>query len=146
LSGYLSANRVYPADKVAVSVLTSAGFSNAPDAIADAIAQLLLASSDDTQVARALFASLSRGEIERARFTVNGNAYFDAQTLADYAASLGPLGAPDRVVRRGSKGLRGGLTSERFLFYFGQRKLLAMLRAEPDTQRVEQFTIYPYTD
>ena len=146
LSGYLSANRVYPADNVAVSVLTSAGFSNAQDAIADAIAQILLASSDDTQFARALFASLSRGEIDRSRFTVNGNQYFDAATLADYAASLGPLGPPDRVVRRGTKGLRGGLTSERFLFYFGQRKLLAVLRAEPDTQRVEQFTVYPFSD
>jgi CubicO group peptidase (beta-lactamase class C family) len=146
LSGYLSANRVYPNDKVAVSVLTSAGFSNAPDAIADAIAQLLLANSDDTQFVRVLFAALSRGEIDRSRFTVNGNEYFDAQTLTDYAASLRPLGAPDRVVRRGIKGLRGGLTSERFLFYFGQRKLLAVLRAEPDTQRVEQFTVYPYSD
>ena len=146
LSGYLSANRVYPADRVAVSVLTSAGFSNAQDAIADAIAQILLASSDDSQFARALFASLSRGEIDRSRFTVNGNQYFDAATLADYAASLGPLGPPDRVVRRGTKGLRGGLTSERFLFYFGQRKLLAVLRAEPDTQRVEQFTVYPFSD
>jgi D-alanyl-D-alanine carboxypeptidase len=146
LSGYLSANRVYPADKVAVSVVTSAGFSNAQDAIADAIAQILLADSDDTQFARALFASLSRGEIDRSRFTINGNEYFDAAVLADYAASLGPLGAPDRVVRRGIKGLRGGLTSERFLFHFGQRKLLAVLRAEPDTQRVEQFTVYPYSD
>jgi D-alanyl-D-alanine carboxypeptidase len=127
-------------------VLTSAGFSNAQDAIADAIAQILLASSDDTQFARALFASLSRGEIDRSHFTVNGNEYFDAATLADYTASLGPLGPPDRVVRRGPKGLRGGLTSERFLFYFGQRKLLAVLRAEPDTQRVEQFTVYPYAD
>lgn len=146
LSGYLSANRVYPADKVAVSVLASAGFSNAQDAIADAIAQILLASSDDTQFARSLFTSLSRGEIDRSRFTVNGNEYFDAPTLADYAASLGPLGAPDRVLRRGTKGLRGGLTSERFLFYFGQRKLLAVLRTEPDTQRVEQFTVYPFSD
>ena len=146
LAGYLSANRVYPTDKVAISVLTNAGFSNAPDAIADAIAQLLLATSDETQFARALFAMLSRGEIDRTRFTVNGNDYFSAQTLTDFAASLGPLGVPDRVVRRGTKSLRGGLTSERFLFYFGQRKLLAVLRAEPDTQRVEQFTIYPYFD
>ncbi len=146
LSGYLSTNRVYPADKVSISVLTSAGFSNASDAIADAIAQILLANSDDTQFARSLFATLSRGEIDRSRFTVNGNEYFNAPTLADYAASLGPLGAPDRVVRRGIKGLRGGLTAERFLFYFGQRKLLVVLRAEPDTQRVEQFTVYPYSD
>ena len=146
LSGFLSANRVYPADQVAITVLTSAGFSNAQDAIADAIAQLLLANADDTSFARALFASLSRGGIDRSRFTVNGNEYFDAQTLADYATSLGPLGAPDRVVRRGTQGLRGGLTVERFLFHFGSRKLLIVLRAEPDTQRVEQFAVYPFSD
>jgi D-alanyl-D-alanine carboxypeptidase len=146
LSGFLSSNRVYPADKVAITVLTSAGFSNAQDAIADAIAQLLLANSDETAFVRKLFISLSRGEIDRSRFTVNGNDYFDAQTLADYAKSLAPLGEPDRVVRRGAKGLRGGLTVERFLFHFNQRKLLIVLRAEPGSQRVEQFAVYPFSD
>jgi CubicO group peptidase (beta-lactamase class C family) len=146
LAGYLSVNRVYPKDGVAITVLTNAGFSNAPEAIADAIESIVFAAPDEAAQARALFDMLAAGRIDRSRFTANGNEYFTEQALADYASSLAPLGAPVAVTPQREKRLRGGLTVEVFNFKFKDRTLLAVLRAEPDTGKVEQFTIYPSGD
>jgi CubicO group peptidase (beta-lactamase class C family) len=146
LAGYLSENRVYPGDGVAITVLTSGGFSNAQGAIADAIESIVFAVSDATAQARAIFDMLAAGRIDRSLFTTNGNDYFTEQALADYAASLAPLGPPVAVTLQGQKRLRGGLTVERFNFKFKDRTLVAVLRAEPDTGKVEQFTIYPGGD
>lgn len=146
LAGFLAVNRVFPGDSVAISVFTNAGFSNAHDAIANAIESVLLAGTDETAQAKALYEMLSAGRIDRALFTKNGNDYFSEQALADYASSLAPLGPPVEVTQRGRKQLRGGLTVERFSFKFNDRTLLAVLRAEPDTGKVEQFTIYPSGD
>jgi len=143
LAGFLSVNRVYPKDGAAITVLTSGGFSNAQEAIADAIEAIVFAAADETAQARALYDMLSAGRIDRSLFTKNGNDYFTEQALADYAASLAPLGPPVAVTLRGKKQLRGGLTVERFNFKFEDRTLLAVLRAEPGTGKVEQFTIYP---
>lgn len=143
LAGYLAVNRVYPQDGVAIAVLTSAGFSNAHEAIADAIESIVFAVADETAQARALFDMLAAGRIERSLFTANGNDYFTEQALADYASSLAPLGPPVAVTLQGKKQVRGGLTVERFNFKFKDRTLLAVLRAEPETGKVEQFTIYP---
>jgi len=146
LAGFLSVNRVYPKDGAAITVLTSGGFSNAQEAIADAIEAIVFATADETAQARALYDMLSAGRIDRGLFTNNGNDYFTEQALADYAASLAPLGPPVAVTLRGKKQLRGGLTVERFNFKFADRTLLAVLRAEPGTGKVEQFTIYPSGD
>lgn len=146
LDGYLSVNRAFPADGLAITVLTNAGFSNAHEAIANAIESVLFASTDQAAQARALYDMLSAGRIDRSLFTKNGNDYFTEQALADYASSLAPLGPPLEVTQRGQKQLRGGLTVERFTFRFKDQTLLAVLRAEPDTGKVEQFTIYPSGD
>jgi hypothetical protein len=125
-------------------VLTNAGFSDAPDTIANAIESILFVGADeDTAQARALYEMRSAGRIDRSLFTRNGNDYFTEQAIADYAASLAPLGSPVEVTRRGKRQLRGGLTVERFTFKFKDRTLLAVLRAEPATGKVEQFTIDP---
>jgi hypothetical protein len=144
LAGYLAVNRVFPDDGVAITVLTNAGFSDAPETIANAIESILFVGADeDTAQARALYEMLSAGRIDRSLFTRNGNDYFTEQAIADYAASLAPLGPPVEVTRRGKRQLRGGLTVERFTFKFKDRTLLAVLRAEPATGKVEQFTIDP---
>ena len=147
LDGYLSVNRVFPGEGVAITVLTNAGFSNAHDAIANAIESIVFAGTDQaTAQARALYDMLSTGRIDRSLFTKNGNDYFTEQALADYAASLAPLGPPVEVSQRGTRQLRGGLTVERFTFRLKDRTLLAVLRAEPGSGKVEQFTIYPSGD
>ncbi len=146
LTAYLASNRVYPADRAAISVFINAGFSNSQDAIADAIEGVLFNREDDVARARAVYAMLLSGSIDRARFTDNGNFYFTAQALADYRASLAALGELQDIVRMKPPALRGGLTSERYLLRFAGRRLLAVVRAEPETGRIEQFALYPYSD
>jgi D-alanyl-D-alanine carboxypeptidase len=145
-TGYLSSNRVYPADRAAITVFINAGFSNSQDAIADAIEAIVFDDADETRQVQSVFNMLRTGQIDRSRFTDNGNFYFSSTVVTDYRASLTPLGEPTRIERRGTKGLRGGLTVERYIFTFPDRKLLCVVRAEPSTGRIEQFTLYPFTD
>lgn len=145
-SAYLSSNRVYPADRAAITVFISAGFSNGQDAIADAIEAILFDDADATREVRSVFNMLRNGQIDRSKFTDNGNFYFAPTVLLDYRTSLTALGEPTRIERRGSKGLRGGLTVERYIFTFADRKLLGVVRAEPSSGRIEQFTLYPFAD
>ena len=146
LTGYLSTNRVYPANGAAVTVAINAGFSNTQDAIADAIEAVILELQDDTAVALALFNMVRTGQIDRSRFTENAIFYFTPIALADYSRSLTPLGEVTSVVRRTPAALRGGLSSEEFIFTFASRKLLGILRTEPDSGRVEEFSLEPFTD
>jgi len=141
--GYLSENRIYPDDRAAIVVLDNADFGDAQTAIADAIENVLFADTGDVGRARSVFECLRAGKIDRAAFTANGNYYFTAQALADYRASLAPLGEPKSFVRDSSS-LRGGFTAERYTLDYGNRKLTIVLRAEPGPNgRIEQFTVYP---
>lgn len=145
-TAYLSSNRVYPLDRAAITVLTNAGFSNSQDAIADAIEEVLFNDADETREIRSVFEMLRTGKIDRSRFTDNGNFYFTPVVLADYRSSLMPLGDPRRVVRQEPSALRGGLTVEKYIFTFVDRKLQAVVRAEPSTGRIEQFALFPFSD
>jgi CubicO group peptidase (beta-lactamase class C family) len=145
-TGFLTENRIFPKDRAAIAVFTNAGFSNAQGAIADAIEAVIFETPDDTAQARALFSMLREGRIDRSKFTANGNFYFSKLALADFATSLKPLGEPRSVARIGTHGLRGGFTSDRFVFTFKSRKMIATLRAEPDGGRIEQFTFDPAGD
>jgi D-alanyl-D-alanine carboxypeptidase len=141
ISGFLSENRVYPDDKTAIVVLTNADFGSAQTAIADATAAILFPDTDQTRVARGLFDQLRAGQIDRARFTPNANAYFSDQALQDFASSLGPLGAPTGFILR-AKSMRGGMTSEVYRVTYPDRALTIILRAYPDG-KVEQFLVQP---
>lgn len=146
LTSWLSENRVYVADRAAVSVFINAGFSNSQDAIADAIEAVLFGTTTEVAEARTTFEALRAGTIERARFTDNGNFYFTPAVLADYRASLAPLGPLEGITALGKPGLRGGLTTERYLLSFASRKLLAVVRREPGSGRIEQWAVYPYSN
>jgi D-alanyl-D-alanine carboxypeptidase len=142
-AGYLSENRIYPDDRAAIVVLDNADFGDAQTALADAIEGILFADSGDTSRALSVYRALREGRIDRDAFTRNGNFYFTATTLADYRASLAPLGEP-KSVSRDSTALRGGLTAEKYTLDFGTKKLTIVLRAEPGPNgRIEQFTVYP---
>jgi CubicO group peptidase (beta-lactamase class C family) len=141
--GFLSENRIYPEDRAAIVVLDNADFGNAHTVIADAIQNILFADAGDVSRARALYAALRDGKADRAAFTANGNFFFTPQVLADYRASLAPLGEPKSFVRTNSA-LRGGFTSEAYRLDFGTRQLSIVLRAEPGANgKIEQFTVYP---
>ena len=59
-----------------------------------------------TARARKVFDMLRAGKIDRSLFTVNGNYYFTPTAIADYRASLAPLGQPTSIRQRSAK-LRG---------------------------------------
>lgn len=140
VSGVTTENRVFPDQKAAVTVLTNSDFGGAPGAIADRIEAVLFPDTDQTRVARALFDQLQAGRIDRSRFTANANAYFTDQAVADFASSLGPLGAPDSFQARGKR-MRGGMTSEVYSLSFpGGVRARIVLRALPDG-KVEQFMV-----
>jgi hypothetical protein len=58
---------------------------------------------------KTIMTGLQKGEIDRGLFTANCNDYYDADALADYKSSLGPLGAVTEVTKSRSS-LRGGMT------------------------------------
>jgi CubicO group peptidase (beta-lactamase class C family) len=141
--GYLADNRVYPADKAAVTVFVNADFGNAHNAIADGIEAMILGQDPDTARARGAFDQLRRGEADRSLFTENFNTYLTPQVLADHRAGLMALGEPQSFVRLRPPRLRGGFTSELYEVRYPDRKLTISLRAEPNGGKIEEFLIYP---
>ncbi len=146
VSGFTARNAVFPDDRAAIVVLVNQDASNAPERMANRIAALLFAPAG-SQVdkalsqARSIFAGLQHGRIDRALFTANGNSYFDAQALSDFATSLGPLGEP-RAFTQLSQSLRGGMTLRRYSVRFAARTLRVWTFALPDG-RLEQFMVAP---
>ena len=144
VSGFTAKNDVYVDDRAAVVVLTNLDAANAYDLIATKIGTLLFTTVDSatpktTELARKIFEGLQRGEIDRALFTSNANAYFSAQALKDFAASLGPLGAPKEFAQA-SQGLRGGMTLRRYRVKFPQKNVRITTFWMPDG-KLEQFQV-----
>ncbi len=124
-------------------VMVSGDFGDAQTAVADRIEGQLFPQANKTARARAVFDMLREGQIDRSRFTVNGNFYFTPTALADYRASLAPLGQPTGFRQRSAK-LRGGFTAESYTVSYPGRTLTVVLRAEPGANgKIEQFTVYP---
>jgi len=146
VSGFTARSEVYPDDKVAIVVLVNLDASPASGQIANRIATALFAAAaTDTQravdQARAIFAGLQKGEVDRSLFTANMNAYFTPQALADFASSLGPLG-PAASVTQAGQSLRGGMVLRRFAIAAGGRNLGVTAFVMPDG-KIEQFLVAP---
>jgi D-alanyl-D-alanine carboxypeptidase len=146
VSGFTSDNMVLPQDKVAIAVLTNQEAVGAAGAIAGKLAALLagLPPSDakqSTDQARQIFLGLQNGKIDRALFTENCNAYFDAQALGDYASSLKALGEP-LAFRQIAKELRGGMTFRIYDVFFPHQHLTVTEYQMPDG-KIEQYLVIP---
>jgi D-alanyl-D-alanine carboxypeptidase len=144
VSGFTAKNDVYVDDRAAVVVLTNLDAANAYDLIATRIGTLLFTTTDPatpktTELARKVFEGLQRGEIDRALFTSNANAYFSEQAVKDFAASLGPLGAPQEFAQA-AQGLRGGMTLRRYRVKFPQKNVRITTFWMPDG-KLEQFQV-----
>ncbi|HTI62266.1 MAG TPA: serine hydrolase domain-containing protein [Gemmatimonadaceae bacterium] len=144
VSGFTAENDVYPDDRTAVVVLTNLDATGAPGQIARRIADALFATSDAataraTAQARAIFLGLQHGSVERSLFTTNANAYFSARALADFASSLGPLGAPTEFVQT-RQSLRGGMTFRAFRVRAGGRTMTVTTFTTADG-KLEQYQV-----
>lgn len=145
--GFTSDNYVFPAEKVAIAVLTNQDAARAAGVIARGMAPLLLnatqkpATVAETQ-ALELFENFQQGKIDRRLFTDWCNAYFSEQALGDFRSSLGPLGTPSSVKQLGED-LRGGMTYRAFRVEFAQGKPLTITTyTEPDG-KLEQYLVLP---
>jgi len=141
LSGVLTSNTVWPAEKRAVSVIANADFGDPQTVISQRVAFLLRPSTGATATARSLVAQLQAGRIDPALLTDNGRAWFTPARLADFGRSLAPLG-PLRMLEGQGVQVRGGMTWYGFDAAFGARTLSVSMRLTPDG-KVEQFLIGP---
>lgn len=146
VSGYTSINHIYPEDHAAIVVFTNIypGSAGAPGMIADRIARVLFETAETeetaaTKTARIIYDGLAKGTIDRAAFTESANGYFTPEAVADYAASLAPLGPPAEFAATG-KTLRGGLTIRTFRIRAGNVTMELTMMTHPDG-RIEQYII-----
>jgi CubicO group peptidase (beta-lactamase class C family) len=144
VSGFTTDNSIYPDEHAAVVVMTNLDATAAPHQIASRVADVLFRATDAaTQKAvgqaKAIFAGLQRGTIDRSLFSDNANAYFSAQAIADFASSLAPLGAPSEFTQAG-QGLRGGMVYRQFRIRCGKKTLTLTTYTLPDG-KLEQYQI-----
>ncbi|HEX9161853.1 MAG TPA: serine hydrolase domain-containing protein, partial [Thermoanaerobaculia bacterium] len=143
ISGFTSENDVYPDDRVAIVALTNIDAASAASQIAARIGQLLFTPPANAALDQAtqIFAALRSGRIDRSLFTSNANAYFSEQALADFAASLTPLGAPTSFTQTGEHS-RGGMTMRDYRIVFRKQAFHVWTFTMPDG-KLEQYMIAP---
>ncbi len=144
VSGFTATNDVFPDDGVAVAVLTNMDATNASREIATKIEEIVFAQSEPgTAEALAemkkILATLQQGKVDRSLFTENAKAYFDQETVADFAAALGPLGEPKKFEQT-EQSLRGGMTLRRYEIKFATKTLRLTTFLMPDG-KIEQYQI-----
>jgi CubicO group peptidase (beta-lactamase class C family) len=146
VSGYTTTNDIYPDQNTAVVVFTNIypGAAGATGQIAGRIAGILFAQTDSVagaarDLARRIYDGLARGSLDAGLFTDNATAYFSSAVIADYQASLGPLGAPTEFVATGES-LRGGMTIRSYRIRAGSVVMDLTTMTLPDG-RIEQYLI-----
>jgi D-alanyl-D-alanine carboxypeptidase len=143
VTGFVSDNVVLPDDGVAVAVLTNhmaGGAGQIASLAADTLAGTKRSAAEEQ--ALAIYRGLQKGEIDRNLLAPNLNDYFDAQTVADFKSSLGPLGEPLTFSQVGKDGLRGGMTFRAFRIVYPTRKLSLTTYTYPDG-KLEQYLVDP---
>jgi D-alanyl-D-alanine carboxypeptidase len=145
-SGFISQNVTLPDDHISVTVLTN-GQGRAAPSIERQIEDLLLAPAIDPEAAsalehaRQLFTGLQKGQLKKALLTGDAIAYFTDQAIADFAASLGPLGEPTSFTQSGHEG-RGGMMERSFSIRAGGKAMSLVTYIMPDG-RFAQYMIDP---
>jgi D-alanyl-D-alanine carboxypeptidase len=136
VSGFTTNNMVWLDQGAAVAVFANKENSSAPGRLSHQIGQLLLKEELDPHAGAALaqakqiFGDLQQGKIDSSLLTADAVAYFSPQVIADYAASLKPLGVPKSFVQV-QYGLRGGFTYRVFEIGFADKTLHLSTYATP---------------
>jgi hypothetical protein len=145
-SGFISANATYPDDRMAITVFTNQDDPAAHE-IAREIEHILMKPAVDPDAPKALslvktvYSQLSEGKLDRSLLSGDGNAYFTGQAIADYAASLKPLGPPSSFVET-SATHRGGM-SYRFYHLQTKSKALSISTFITPAGKLDEFLVYP---
>ena len=142
VTGFVSDDEVLVDDGVAVAVLTNHMAGGAGQ-----IAQLVASALEGTKLkpieeqTLGIYRGLQKGQIDRSLLAPNLNDYFDAQTVADFRDSLGPLGEP-LTFHMLRESLRGGMTFRGFRIQYPTRRLVLTTYTYPDG-KLEQFLVSP---
>jgi D-alanyl-D-alanine carboxypeptidase len=142
VTGFVSDNEVLIDDGVAVAVLTNhmdSGASSIARLAASTMAGQKRTAEEDQTLA--MYRSLQKGELDRSKLAPNLDAYFDAQAVADFKNSLGPLGEP-LTFHQIDMNLRGGMTFRVFRLVYPTRTLILTTYTYPDG-KLEQFLVGP---
>lgn len=143
-SGFLSINTMYPDDRMAITVLTN-GEGRAFTTIAREIEKLLVLSKMDPEAApaldraKALFASLQKGQFDRAAVTDDLAGYFTPVALGDFSTTLGGLGEPTAFTQT-SRSERGGMTYRTYTIKTATKTLRLAAFVMPDG-RFDQYLV-----
>ncbi|HET7706581.1 MAG TPA: serine hydrolase [Thermoanaerobaculia bacterium] len=118
VSGFTARNEVYPDERAAIIVFTNLDATDASSQIASKIAPSIFTASDPgrqqaLERAKAIFAGLQRGKVDRSLFTSNANAYFSEEAISDFASTLRPFGTPKEFTQA-AQSLRGGMVARRY--------------------------------
>jgi CubicO group peptidase (beta-lactamase class C family) len=151
VSGFVSDNEVLVDDGVAVAVLTNQDAIGAASAIAHQVAPAVLAApaivtanssvSAAEQQAIEIYHWLQKGRIDRTLLAPNLSDYFTPEAIADFQASLAPLGEPASFHQTREE-LRGGMTLRVFDIVYPKQRLRLTTYTYPDG-KLEQYLIAP---
>lgn len=145
-SGFRSQNTIFPNDDLAIVVLTN-GSGGTSEKVTGEIETLLFAPAADPaaplalEKVRALFAQLQDGHPDRSVMSDGLDAYFSEQVVADFAASLKPMGDIDSIVQTRSD-TRGGLTNRFFRIKSAGKTVGVSTYFTPDG-KLDQFLVFP---
>jgi CubicO group peptidase (beta-lactamase class C family) len=145
-SGFVSANRAYPDDRAAITVLTN-GEGPAATSILQEIQALIFAPESDPDArrdldrARQIFLSLQEGKLDRSLLDADTNAYFTEQATADFAGSLSPLGPPSEFTQATTL-KRGGMIYRTFTVKTKDKTVLVAIFVQPDG-KIAQYLVTP---
>ncbi|TAN07232.1 MAG: class A beta-lactamase-related serine hydrolase [Rhodanobacteraceae bacterium] len=142
--GFTAGNYIFPDARTAVVVLTNQDAVGTFGVIGKGIAKALFEVHDPAATralaqAKAIFANLQRGKIDRNLFTADANSYFDATAMHDYQTSLAPLGKPTSFTIRAAR-KRGGMQMRGYSLTFPKAKLDITTYALPDG-KLEQYIV-----
>ncbi|HTB96463.1 MAG TPA: serine hydrolase domain-containing protein [Terracidiphilus sp.] len=143
VNGFVSDNEVLIDNGIAVAVVTN-HMAGGAEEIAQLVAATVAGNPHESAAekqALAIYRGLQNGAIDRTLLAPNLNAYFNAQTIADFKTSLGPLGEP-LTFRQSRVTLRGGMTFRRFEIVYPAKKLLLTTYTYPDG-KLEQYFVEP---
>ena len=132
--------------RAAVSVLTN-GEGAAATPIAQKIQALILAPESDPDArrdldrARQIFLSLQEGNLDRSLLDADTNVYFNEQAIADFAASLKPLGPPSNFSQATTL-KRGGMTYRTFTVKTKDKTVRVAIFVLPDG-KIAQYLVVP---
>lgn len=146
VAGFRSQNTVFPNDDTAIVVLTNGGGGTTDKVTAEIEALLFAPGADPAAVpaldkVRTLFTQLQAGQPDRGVMSEGLSAYFNERTVADFAASLKPLGEVQNIVETRSS-RRGGLVYRFFRVKTAARNLAVITYFTPDG-KLDQFLVYP---